>query len=160
VLLHRAVATRFVPALVEALGADGVEFRCDDASLPLADAVPGARVVPAGESDFDSEWLALILGIRIVDDAEMAMRHIETHSSGHSDGILTEDAMLAAAFLERIDSAAVYWNASTRFTDGAQLGLGAEIAVSTQRLHARGPMGLVELTSYKWVIEGAYHVRD
>lgn len=158
-LVHRAVATRFVPAVIETLGADGVEFRCDDASLPLADAVPGARVSPASDADFDSEWLALILGIRVVDHAEMAMRHIEKHSSGHSDGILTEDAALAAAFLARIDSAAVYWNASTRFTDGAQLGLGAEVAVSTQRLHARGPMGLIELTSYKWVIEGAYHVR-
>ncbi|MBK9657166.1 MAG: glutamate-5-semialdehyde dehydrogenase [Rhodanobacteraceae bacterium] len=158
-LVHRAVATRFVPAVIETLGADGVEFRCDDASLPLADAVPGARVSPANDADFDSEWLALILGVRVVDHAEMAMRHIEKHSSGHSDGILTEDAALAAAFLARIDSAAVYWNASTRFTDGAQLGLGAEVAVSTQRLHARGPMGLIELTSYKWVIEGAYHVR-
>lgn len=159
VLVHRAVAARFVPDLVEALGADGVEFRCDDASLPLADAVPGARVRPAGDADFDTEWLALVLGIRIVDHAEMAMRHIEAHSSGHSDGILTEDVVLADEFLARIDSAAVYWNASTRFTDGAQLGLGAEVAVSTQRLHARGPMGLIELTSYKWVIEGAYHVR-
>ena len=159
VLVHRAVAHRFVPALVEALGGDGVEFRCDDASLPLADTIAGARISPAGDADFDTEWLALILGIRIVDHAEMAMRHIEAHSSGHSDGILTEDVALAEEFLARIDSAAVYWNASTRFTDGAQLGLGAEVAVSTQRLHARGPMGLVELTSYKWVIEGAYHVR-
>ncbi len=160
VLVHRAVAARFVPDMIEALGADGVEFRCDDASLPLADAVLGARVAPAGAADFDTEWLSLVLGICIVDNAEQAMRHIEAHSSGHSDGILTEDAMLAAEFLARIDSAAVYWNASTRFTDGAQLGLGAEVAVSTQRLHARGPMGLVELTSYKWVVEGAYHTRD
>ena len=148
-----------MPQLVQMLGADGVEFRCDDASLPLADAVPGARVRPAGEADFDTEWLALVLGIAIVDDAHAAMGHIEAHSSGHSDGILTEDVVLAEEFLARIDSAAVYWNASTRFTDGAEMGLGAEVAVSTQRLHARGPMGLVELTSYKWVVEGAYHVR-
>jgi glutamate-5-semialdehyde dehydrogenase len=159
-LVHRAVAAQFVAGVVERLGADGVEFRCDDASLPLADAVAGARVAPAGDTDFDTEWLALVLGIRVVDNAEQAMRHIEAHSSGHSDGILTEDAALASDFLARIDSAAVYWNASTRFTDGAQLGLGAEVAVSTQRLHARGPMGLTELTSYKWVIEGAYHVRN
>ncbi len=159
VLVHRQIANRFIPPLVELLGGDGVEFRCDDASLPLADAVPGARVRPAGDEDFDTEWLALVLGIAIVDDVTAAMRHIEAHSSGHSDGILTEDVVLAQAFLERIDSAAVYWNASTRFTDGAELGLGAEVAVSTQRLHARGPMGLNELTSYKWVIEGAYHVR-
>jgi glutamate-5-semialdehyde dehydrogenase len=159
-LVHRAVAAQFVPGVVERLGADGVEFRCDDTSLPLADAVAGACVAPAGDTDFDTEWLALVLGIRVVDNAEQAMRHIEAHSSGHSDGILTEDAALASDFLARIDSAAVYWNASTRFTDGAQLGLGAEVAVSTQRLHARGPMGLTELTSYKWVIEGAYHARD
>ncbi len=159
VLVHRAVAAQFVPSLVELLGADGVEFRCDDASLPLADVVAGARVAPAGDADFDTEWLSLVLAVGVVDNAEQAMRHIEAHSSGHSDGILTEDVRLAEAFLARIDSAAVYWNASTRFTDGAQLGLGAEVAVSTQRLHARGPMGLTELTSYKWVIEGAYHVR-
>ena len=159
VLVHRHIAARFVPELVQTLGADGVEFRCDDASLPLSDAVPGARVRPAGDADFDTEWLALVLGIAIVDDAHAAMGHIEAHSSGHSDGILTEDVVLAEEFLARIDSAAVYWNASTRFTDGAEMGLGAEVAVSTQRLHARGPMGLVELTSYKWVIEGAYHVR-
>lgn len=159
VLVEHSVAAQFVPRLVEVLGGDGVEFRCDDASLPLADAVPGARVRPAGPDDFDTEWLALTLGVRIVDSAEEALRHIEAHSSGHSDGILTEDVTLAEQFLARIDSAAVYWNASTRFTDGAELGLGAEVAVSTQRLHARGPMGLTELTSYKWVIEGAYHVR-
>lgn len=160
VLVHRQLAARFIPRLVELLGGDGVEFRCDDASLPHADSVPGARVRPAGAADFDTEWLALILGVAVVDDAQAAMRHIEAHSSGHSDGILTEDVALAADFLARIDSAAVYWNASTRFTDGAELGLGAEVAVSTQRLHARGPMGLVELTSYKWVIEGAYHIRS
>ncbi|GMU44762.1 MAG: gamma-glutamyl phosphate reductase [Lysobacterales bacterium] len=159
VLVHREVAARFVPALVALLGGDGVEFRCDDASLPLADAVPEMRVRPAGPQDFDTEWLALVLGIRVVDDAEAAMAHIERHSSGHSDGILSENPELAATFLERIDSAAVYWNASTRFTDGGALGLGAEVAISTQRLHARGPMGLAELTSYKWVIEGDYHVR-
>lgn len=159
VLVHREVAAAFVPRVVAALGGDGVEFRCDDASLPLADAVPEVRVRPAGSQDFDTEWLALVLGIRVVEDAEAAMAHIERHSSGHSDGILTENPELAAAFLARIDSAAVYWNASTRFTDGGELGLGAEVAVSTQRLHARGPMGLVELTSYKWVIEGDYSVR-
>lgn len=159
-LVHREVAAAFVPRVFETLAADGVEFRCDDASLVLADAVPGARVHPAGPEDFDTEWLALVLGIRVVDDPQAAIAHIEAHSSGHSDGILTADVELAAAFLERIDSAAVYWNASTRFTDGGELGLGAEVAVSTQRLHARGPMGLCELTSYKWIVEGNYSVRN
>jgi glutamate-5-semialdehyde dehydrogenase len=159
VLVHQDIAAHFVPALVAALAADHVEFRCDDASLPLADAVAGARVLPAGDEDFDTEWLALTLGIAIVADAQAAMSFIEAHSSGHSDGILTENAALAETFLARIDSAAVYWNASTRFTDGAELGLGAEVAVSTQRLHARGPMGLTELTSYKWVLAGDYNCR-
>lgn len=158
-LVHADVAEAFVPAVVTALTADGVRFRCDPASLPLARGVAGADCAPAGPEDFDTEWLSLVLGIRVVADAEEAMAHIEAHSSGHSDGILSEDTALARAFLERIDSAAVYWNASTRFTDGAQLGLGAEVAVSTQRLHARGPMGLPEITSYKWVIEGDYQVR-
>jgi len=159
VLVHRDIAAQWVPELVATLAADRVEFRCDERSLPLAKAVVGASVTAAGADDFDTEWLSLVLGIAIVDDVQAAMRHIEKHSSGHSDGILTENAPLAEEFLVRIDSAAVYWNASTRFTDGAELGLGAEVAVSTQRLHARGPMGLVELTSYKWVVEGNYHVR-
>lgn len=159
VLVHRAIAAEFIPQLVTLLTENQVEFRCDPASMALAAGVRGARVSVAGPDDFDTEWLALILGIRVVDDAEAAMQHIEAHSSGHSDGILTADTALAEQFLARIDSAAVYWNASTRFTDGAELGLGAEVAVSTQRLHARGPMGLTELTSYKWVIEGEYHVR-
>jgi glutamate-5-semialdehyde dehydrogenase len=158
VIVHSDVAAEFVPELVALLSSDAVEFRCDERALELAQ-VTGANVQSAGPDDFDTEWLSLILGIRIVNDAEAAMAHIEAHSSGHSDGILTEDVSLAERFLARIDSAAVYWNASTRFTDGAELGLGAEVAVSTQRLHARGPMGLTELTSYKWVIEGDYHVR-
>ena len=159
VLVHRSVAAAFVPALVCELMTDRVEFRCDPGSLPLAAAVAGSQASAAGEADFDTEWLSLVLGIAIVDDAEAAMRHIEAHSSGHSDGILCEDAQLAEEFLARIDSAAVYWNASTRFTDGSELDLGAEVAVSTQKLHARGPMGLTELTSYKWVLEGDYATR-
>ena len=102
--------------------------------------------------------LAVYLALQT--DLDAAIAHIDAHASGHSDGILTEDADRARDFLERVDSAAVYWNASTRFTDGGQFGLGAEVAVSTQRIHARGPMGLEELTSYKWVAEGDYHVRS
>ena len=116
-------------------------------------------VLPAGPDDFDTEWLSLVLGLKVVDDLDEAIAHIRQHSTAHSDGILTEDPANARRFVSRVDSAAVYVNASTRFTDGAQLGLGAEVAVSTQRLHARGPMGLRELTTYKWVVEGDYHVR-
>jgi glutamate-5-semialdehyde dehydrogenase len=100
------------------------------------------------------------LGIRIVQNLDEAIQHVRQHSTGHSDGILTEHQGHAEQFLQEIDSAAVYVNASTRFTDGAQLGLGAEVAISTQKLHARGPMGLKELTTYKWIIHGDYHIRS
>lgn len=160
VLVHRAIAAQFIPCLVERLAADGVTFRADEGALAALAGKFSDAVTPAGEGDFDNEWLSLVLGIRVVDDMPQAMVHIAAHSTGHSDGILTEDSAHAAQFVSAVDSAAVYVNASTRFTDGAQLGLGAEIAISTQRLHARGPMGLRELTTYKWVIRGEYQVRD
>ena len=114
---------------------------------------------PAGPEDFDTEWMALILGLKVVDTLDEAIEHIALHSQNHSDGILTENKEHAARFMAEVDSAAVYVNASTHFTDGAQFGLGAEVAISTQRLHARGPMGLRELTTYKWVAEGDYLIR-
>jgi glutamate-5-semialdehyde dehydrogenase len=163
VLVHSAVAAAvagaFIPSLVERLSADGVTFRTDPASQQILALWPLSVVKPAGPEDFDTEWLSLVLGIKVVDGLEEAIHHISTHSTGHSDGILTGNAENARRFVEAVDSAAVYVNASTRFTDGGQLGLGAEVAISTQRLHARGPMGLRELTSYKWVIQGNYHVR-
>lgn len=158
-LVHRAVAVEFLPRLVASLEQDGVVFRADPSALPYFPADLPASISPAGEQDFDTEWLALILGLKVVDSLEEAIAFIGAHSTAHSDGILTRDAENARRFVEEVDSAAVYVNASTRFTDGAQLGLGAEVAVSTQRLHARGPMGLRELTTYKWVIEGDYHTR-
>jgi glutamate-5-semialdehyde dehydrogenase len=185
VLVHQAVAADFLPALVGRLGESGVTFRCDPRAVDLLaventgaylepDPAAGRAQVrygsqvgrqlpegvqPAGPADFDTEWLALVLGVKVVDGLEQAVEHIAAHSTGHSDGILTGDAENARRFTAQVDSAAVYVNASTRFTDGAQLGLGAEVAISTQRLHARGPMGLRELTTYKWVIEGDYQVR-
>ena len=157
-LAHEAVAADFLPRVVAHLGEAGVTFRAD----PRAYAIVGAdaRVQLAGPDDFDTEWYALILGLKVVDDLDTAIDHIRAHSTQHSDGILTADAEHAAYFLNAVDSAAVYVNASTRFTDGSALGLGAEIAVSTQKLHARGPMGLEELTTYKWVVEGDYHSRS
>jgi glutamate-5-semialdehyde dehydrogenase len=162
VLVHRDVAAAFVPRLVERLHGRGVELRLEARALAALDADGGARatgVHAAHAGDFDREWLALVLGVAVVDGMAAAIAHIRRHGSGHSDGILSDDAGTAAAFLDQVDSAAVYWNASTRFTDGEQFGLGAEVAVSTQRVHARGPMGLEQLTSYKWVVEGDYHVR-
>jgi glutamate-5-semialdehyde dehydrogenase len=158
-LVHRAVADEFLPRLVKTLAADGVTFRADPRAYAIGSAVEPEAVKEAGPFDFDTEWMALILGLKVVSGVEEAIEHIEKHSTHHSDGILTEDPDHAALFMERVDSAAVYVNASTRFTDGAQMGLGAEIAVSTQRLHARGPMGLNELTTYKWIIQGDYNVR-
>ncbi len=157
-LVQQSIAESFVPRVVERLAADGVQFRVDEqarAILPQAD-----YIQPAGEGDWDTEWLSLTLGIRVVPDLEAAMAHIREHSTAHSDGILTQDKAAAERFVNEIDSAAVYVNASTRFTDGGQLGLGAEIAVSTQKLHARGPMGLEALTTYKWIIVGEGHVRS
>ena len=164
-LIHRSIAAEFLPRLVETLAADGVTFRADGSAVPyLVTKKDGIEQLPgsvslAGKSDFDTEWLSLILGIKVVDGLDEAIEHIHIHSTNHSDGILTQDTAHARQFIAEVDSAAVYVNASTRFTDGSQLGLGAEVAISTQRLHARGPMGLRELTTYKWVIQGDYHVR-
>ncbi len=159
VLVHPAAAGALLPRLVERLAADGVTFRADETAYSILAGQFGEAVRPAGPRDFDTEWLALILGIRVVSGLEEAIQHIAEHSTAHSDGILTGDSANAARFVSAVNSAAVYVNASTRFTDGAQLGLGAEVAISTQPLHARGPMGLRELTTYKWVIEGDYHMR-
>jgi glutamate-5-semialdehyde dehydrogenase len=162
VLVHRTVAAGFLPRLVSYLEKDGVKFRVNSSAIQyLREANLGlpASVQVAGPQDFDTEWLSLVLGLMVVDDLDQAIEHIALHSTGHSDGILTRDDRNARRFVAQVDSAVVYVNASTRFTDGSQLGLGAEVAISTQRLHARGPMALRELTTYKWVVRGDYHVR-
>lgn len=156
VLVHRSIAREFLPRVVEHLAPASVTFRAE----PLAAALLShASVAPAGENDFDTEWLSLVLGLKVVDGLDEAVEHIAAHSTSHSDGILTRTDEHAQRFIAEVDSAAVYVNASTRFTDGTELGLGAEVAISTQRLHARGPMALRELTTYKWVIIGDWHVR-
>jgi len=159
VIIHRKVAKDFLPLLIEKLAQEGVSFRADEAVMELIKDRYNSFVFPAEPNDFDTEWLSLVLGLKIVDTMDEAIEHIAVHSTHHSDGILTSDPDHARQFVETVDSAAVYVNASTRFTDGSQLGLGAEIAISTQRLHARGPMALNELTTYKWVIEGNYNTR-
>ncbi len=160
VLVHQAVAAQCLPLIVAQLGKLGVTFRAEPRAMAaLGGAAAPAGVQAAGPEDFDTEWMALTLGLKVVDNLDEALDHITAHSTAHSDGILTETPAHADRFVAEVDSAAVYVNASTRFTDGAQLGLGAEVAVSTQRLHARGPMGLPELTIYKWVVRGDYTVR-
>ncbi len=160
VLVERTIAAKFLPMAVARLEKDGVTFRAHQNAIPFLGTPLPASVQPAGPEDFDTEWMALILGLKVVDTLEEAMEHIALHSQNHSDGILTGNREHAARFKAEVDSAAVYVNASTHFTDGAQFGLGAEVAISTQRLHARGPMGLRELTTYKWVAEGDYLIRS
>ena len=157
-LVHEAVAADFLPRVVEHLRPAGVTFRAEPGALAHTASLDGVQA--AGAEDFDTEWMALILGLKVVASLDEAIAHIHAHSTEHSDGILTEDPAQAARFVQEVDSAGVFVNASTRFNDGGALGLGAEIAVSTQKLHVRGPMALEELTTYKWVVEGDYHVRE
>ncbi len=179
VLVHRDAAVEFLPKMARRLAGDGVELRADPTALLILERAlarsetgqsskedprsplpaPRSLVTPAGPDDFDQEWMRLVLGVKVVGGLDEAMDHIAQHSTAHSDGILTENYTNAMRFVNEVDSAAVFVNASTRFNDGGQLGLGAEVAVSTQKLHARGPMGLQELTTYKWVVFGDGQVR-
>ena len=159
-LVHRAVAGKVLPDVARDLLAHGVELRADEESLGIlrAAGIGDERIVPASDGDFGTEFMALILSMRVVDGLDEALAHIARYGD-HSDAIITEDPRAAEMFVTAVDSSAVFVNASTRFNDGGQLGLGAEIAVSTQKLHVRGPMALRELTTYKWVVEGDGHVR-
>jgi glutamate-5-semialdehyde dehydrogenase len=160
-LLHRDIAAAFLADGGKALMDRGVELRCDNATLDL---LPGelrgnSLIQEASEEDFLTEFLALILAVKVVGSVGEAIAHIEGHGSRHSDAIVTEDEVAAETFLNGVDSATVYWNASTRFTDGGEFGFGCEIGISTDKLHARGPMALEELTSYKYRIQGTGQVR-
>ena len=159
-LVHTAIAAEFLPKLAKRLGPDRtakglhpVELRLDERAAAL---IPGT---PAGPQDFDTEFLDYILAVKVVDDVEQAIGHIAEHSTGHSEAILTRNKANAALFTAAVDSAAVYVNCSTRFTDGGEFGLGCEMGISTQKLHARGPMGLEELCSYKYIIHGCGQTR-
>lgn len=154
-LVDRTIANEFLPKLVE--GLPNVTFHSDD--FP-ADLQKNPQIQPLDQEKLRQEWLSLDLSVVVVDGIDQAIAHIRTFGSQHSESILTENHALARQFVQQVDAAAVYINASTRFTDGAQFGLGAEVAVSTQKLHARGPMGLEALTTYKWVCEGDYSVRS
>jgi glutamate-5-semialdehyde dehydrogenase len=155
-LVHRDVAHAFLPGCGHALEERRVELRGDEKTR----AILGPHIALATEEDWRTEYLDLILSIRIVDSLEEAVDHIETYGSHHSDAIVTDDEAVAQAFLRDVDSAAVFWNASTRFNDGGEFGFGAEIGISTNRLHARGPMALEELTTYKYVVRGKGHIRS
>ncbi|MCD7829927.1 MAG: glutamate-5-semialdehyde dehydrogenase [Clostridiales bacterium] len=156
-VVHSAVAERFLPLLKKRLvddrPEDPVELRLDERAQAI---IPG---VPAGENDFDTEFLDYILAVKVVDSVDEAIAHISAHSTGHSDAIITADPQAAARFTSQVDSAAVYVNASTRFTDGGEFGLGCEMGISTQKLHARGPLGLGELCTYKYIIQGDGQIR-
>jgi glutamate-5-semialdehyde dehydrogenase len=160
-LLHRGIAVRFLADHAKALLDHGVELRCDEQSLSLLPETLRANplIKKASEEDFRTEFLALVLAVKVVGSVEEAISHIESHGSHHSDAIITADAATAELFLQQVDSATVYWNASTRFTDGGEFGFGCEIGISTDKLHARGPMALEELTSYKYQIRGAGQIR-
>ena len=156
-LIHREVAGEFLPKLKDRLEHNRfghpVQLRLDPEAAKIIDGTP------AGPADFDTEFLDYILAVRVVDSLEEAITHIAAHSTHHSEAIVTGDERAAHAFLTRVDSAAVYWNASTRFTDGGEFGLGCEMGISTQKLHARGPMGLEELCSYKYIVVGEGQTR-
>ncbi|PJF47025.1 MAG: glutamate-5-semialdehyde dehydrogenase [Chloroflexi bacterium] len=158
-LVQATIAAEFLPKVAARLVEKGVELRCDERAFAiLRPQFPFARRADDA-TDWDTEWLALILGVKVVDSLDEAIAFIRAHTMEHSDGICSRDPQAIERFLNEIDSSAVFVNASTRFNDGGQFGLGAEVAISTQRIHARGPMGLRELTSYKWVCEGDGHVR-
>lgn len=160
-LVHRSVAGTVLPAVASRLADSGVEIRAEEEAFALLKKLGGqVNVTEAGPDDFDREWLSLVLGVRIVGHIDDAIAHIQAHSTEHSDSILTNSQTNAERFISEVNSAAVYVNASTRFTDGGEFGLGAEVAVSTQKLHARGPMGLEELTTYKWIVIGDGHIRE
>ncbi len=185
-LVHEGVAARFLPAMLSGLGDAGVLVRGDERTLGLVGGEGGASLVagpggrseengavaasglgraagvtvePATEEDWATEYLALTLAVRVVDSLEEAIEHIGRYGSGHSEAILTRDTAAARAFQRGVDAACVYVNASTRFTDGGEFGMGAEIGNSTQKLHARGPIGLRELCTFKYLVEGDGHVR-
>ena len=156
-LVHRDAAPRLLPAVLAALADAGVTLHTDDAAAALAP--EGVVTVPATEEDWATEYLSYDMAVRVVDSLDEAIAHIQRYSTGHTEAIVTDDLASADAFVARLDTAAIMVNASTRFTDGGEFGLGAEIGISTQKLHARGPMGLAELTTTTWVVYGEGQVR-
>ena len=158
-LVHASVAPLFLPMISQRWAIAGVEMRVDSRAMSMIGSVDNLRVIPAHDEDWSTEHLSLRAGVRIVDSFEKALEHINSYGSGHSEAIVTEDEIEGMRFLELVDASAVMLNASTRFNDGGEFGLGAEVAISTNKMHARGPIGIRELTSYKWIVVGTGHVR-
>ncbi|MBA7655047.1 Gamma-glutamyl phosphate reductase [subsurface metagenome] len=158
-LVHADIAGGCLPLIAAELTKAGVELHCDRPAMAILKNQSGLKLVLATDEDWGKEFLSLVAAIKVVDSLDAALAHIEHYGSGHSEAILTEDYTSATRFLNEVDAACVYVNASTRFTDGAQFGLGAEVGISTQKFHARGPLGLKELTTYKWIIYGSGQVR-
>ena len=165
ILVHKDIAQAYLPAVAKEWAKAGVEMHCDKRAMAILKAnnvilnEVKNLLIPATDEDWGKEYLSLKAAIKVVDSLDEALEHIEKYGSGHSEAIVTEDHSAAMRFLNEVDAACVYANASTRFTDGSQFGLGAEIGISTQKFHARGPMALKEITSYKWIIQGSGHVR-
>jgi glutamate-5-semialdehyde dehydrogenase len=161
-LVHRDISPQFLPMIVEQLSAKNVELRADETTRSLLDSkvtIPNLKLKPVTEQDYYTEYNDYILNVRVVDGVDQAIDHVNHYGSAHSDSIVTGNESAARRFLQEVDSATVYWNASTRFTDGGEFGMGAEIGISTDKIGARGPMGLEELTSYKWIGIGNGQVR-
>ena len=158
-LVHADIAPRYLPKVAAEWAKAGVEMHCDKRALSILKSIPSLKVIPSTNEDWGKEFLSLVAAVKVVDSLDEALEHIERYGSGHSEAIITEEYNAAMRFLNEVDAACVYVNASTRFTDGGQFGLGAEVGISTQKFHARGPLGLKELTTYKWIIFGSGQVR-
>ena len=158
-LVHADIASRYLPLIAVEWAKAGVEMHCDQRALAILKSNSDLKLVPATDADWGKEFLSLVAAVKVVDSLDEALEHIDRYGSGHSEAIVTEEYQAAMRFLNEVDAACVYVNASTRFTDGGQFGLGAEVGISTQKLHARGPLGVKELTSYKWIIFGSGQVR-
>ena len=160
VLVHSAVASAFLPRMATLMGRAGVELRCDARALSIIGENGSGPVVRATLDDYGREFLALVASVKVVDSLDEALSHIETYGSGHSEAVVTENYETATRFTDEVDASAVFVNASTRLNDGGEFGLGAEVAISTNKMHARGPMGLEELTSYKWIALGSGQIKE
>ena len=158
-LVHADIAQKYLPLAAAELAKAGVEMHCDERAMAILKSKASLKLKSATDEDWGKEFLSLVAAVRVVDSLDEALEHIENYGSGHSEAIITEDYSAAMRFLNEVDAACVYVNASTRFTDGSQFGLGVEVGISTQKFHARGPLGVKELTSYKWIVFGSGQIR-